>query len=190
MLWPALVDVDGIWVTEAPPGGLGQGGEPTSAFVEPLAGRRSYGTWLVSTGAGGAPVASSTRAAPTASPCAPRRYYLPYPVTLRKFSHDVYPGTQIPKNFSSLVHLSNPARGEERDVLIYMNQPLRYDGQGLLPGQLRQGRHPLHPPGGGQPRLAAALHLLRADHPGPAVRTSASPCSTPSSAARLAGEAA
>jgi hypothetical protein len=58
-----------------------------------------------------------------------RREYLPFAMTLKKFSHDVYPGTDIPKNFSSLVHLSNPARGEERDVLIYMNQPLRYLGK-------------------------------------------------------------
>jgi cytochrome c biogenesis protein ResB len=57
----------------------------------------------------------------------PRRYYLPYAVTLKRFSHDIYPGTDIPKNFSSLVHLSNPSSGEERDVLIYMNQPLRYE---------------------------------------------------------------
>ena len=46
-----------------------------------------------------------------------------------KFRHDVYPGTEIPKNFSSLVRLSNPTSGEERDVLIYMNQPLRYQGR-------------------------------------------------------------
>ena len=57
-----------------------------------------------------------------------RRQYLPYAFTLKQFRHDVYPGTDIPKNFSSLVRLQNPARGEDRDVLIYMNQPLRYDG--------------------------------------------------------------
>jgi len=38
-------------------------------------------------------------------------------------------GTDIPKNFSSLVQLRNAARGEERDVLISMNQPLRYEGK-------------------------------------------------------------
>jgi hypothetical protein len=40
-----------------------------------------------------------------------RREYLPYAVTLKKFSHDVYPGTDIPKNFSSLVHVDNPGTG-------------------------------------------------------------------------------
>ena len=58
-----------------------------------------------------------------------RRQYLPYAFTLKKFSHDVYPGTDIPKNFSSLVQLRDPTRNEDRESLIYMNQPLRYDGK-------------------------------------------------------------
>ena len=58
-----------------------------------------------------------------------RREYLPFAMTLKRFQHDVYPGTDIPKNFSSLVHLSRPSTGEARDVLIYMNQPLRYAGK-------------------------------------------------------------
>jgi hypothetical protein len=69
----------------------------------------------------------------------PRRQHLPYSITLKDFSHDVYPGTDIPKNFSSLVHLSNPARGEERDVLIYMNQPLRYDGKAFYQASFGKG---------------------------------------------------
>ncbi len=57
------------------------------------------------------------------------REYLPYALTLKKFSHDRYPGTNIPKNFSSAVWLANPGTGEARDVLIKMNQPLRYGGK-------------------------------------------------------------
>jgi len=45
------------------------------------------------------------------------------------FRHDVYPGTEIPKNFSSRVRLMRPATGEDREVLIYMNNPLRYAGE-------------------------------------------------------------
>jgi len=59
----------------------------------------------------------------------PRREYLPYTLRLKQFRHDRYPGTDIPKNFSSLVQIDNPARGEQRDVLISMNQPLRYGGK-------------------------------------------------------------
>jgi cytochrome c biogenesis protein ResB len=58
-----------------------------------------------------------------------RREYLPFAMTLKEFRHDVYPGTDIPKNFSSLVHVSRGSTGEERDVLISMNQPLRYAGK-------------------------------------------------------------
>ena len=59
----------------------------------------------------------------------PRRYYLPFSLTLKEFHHDRYAGTDIPKNFSSLVRLKDPMRGEDRDVLIYMNNPLRYAGK-------------------------------------------------------------
>jgi hypothetical protein len=59
----------------------------------------------------------------------PRRYYKPYVIHLLEFRHDVYPGTDIPKNFSSRVRLEHPAKGENREVLIYMNNPLRYAGE-------------------------------------------------------------
>jgi hypothetical protein len=59
----------------------------------------------------------------------PRRYYKPYSIQLVKFQHDVYPGTEIPKNFSSRVMLERPETGEKREVLIYMNNPLRYAGE-------------------------------------------------------------
>ncbi|MCU0771158.1 MAG: cytochrome c biogenesis protein ResB [Verrucomicrobia bacterium] len=58
----------------------------------------------------------------------PRREYKPYSITLLDFTHDKYPGTEIPRNFSSRVRLQHPAKGEDREVLIYMNNPLRYDG--------------------------------------------------------------
>jgi hypothetical protein len=57
------------------------------------------------------------------------RYYNPFFIELKKFSHDKYIGTDIPKNFSSRVRLINKSSGEDREVLIYMNNPLRYGGQ-------------------------------------------------------------
>jgi len=59
----------------------------------------------------------------------PRRHYKPYSIKLLEFKHDVYPGTDIPKNFSSRVLLDRPRTGEKREVLIYMNNPLRYAGE-------------------------------------------------------------
>jgi ResB-like family len=58
-----------------------------------------------------------------------RRYYKPFSLQLLTFRHDVYPGTEIPKNFSSRVLLQRPQTGEKREVLIYMNNPLRYGGE-------------------------------------------------------------
>ena len=59
----------------------------------------------------------------------PARYYKPYSLTLQKFTHERYAGTQIAKNFASHAVLSDPERNENRDVLIYMNHPLRYRGE-------------------------------------------------------------
>lgn len=58
----------------------------------------------------------------------PVRYYTPYSIGLIDFRHDKYIGTERPKNFSSDVRLVNPASGENREVLIKMNQPLRHSG--------------------------------------------------------------
>lgn len=115
-------------VRELPPVSSDEEMNMTTALVEPVAGGKSFGTWLVSAQLG-APQSFTYEGRTYQLAIRPRRIYLPYTVTLKKFSHDVYPGTSIPKNFSSLVHLSNPAKGEERDVLIFMNQPLRYDGK-------------------------------------------------------------
>ena len=58
-----------------------------------------------------------------------QRFYRPFTLKLLKFRHDIYPGTDIPKNFSSLLLLQRPDTGESREVLIKMNSPLRYDGE-------------------------------------------------------------
>jgi len=59
----------------------------------------------------------------------PERFYKPFNLELQKFSHDIYRGTDIPKNFSSRVRLTRLDTGEDREVLIYMNNPLRYAGE-------------------------------------------------------------
>jgi hypothetical protein len=57
------------------------------------------------------------------------RYYKPYSLELQKFTHEVYKGTDIPKNFASRVRLQRVGTGEDREALIYMNNPLRYGGE-------------------------------------------------------------
>ena len=57
-----------------------------------------------------------------------RRFYKQFALTLLDFSHDRYAGTDIPKNFSSRVRLVDLERNENREVLVSMNDPLRYRG--------------------------------------------------------------
>jgi hypothetical protein len=100
-----------------------------SAVLEiiPAKGGESFGTWLV----------SDSLAAAQEFECdgrkwsiqlRPARYYKPYSLTLLDFTHETYPGTQIPKNFSSKVNLADTELNDNRQVLIYMNHPLRYRG--------------------------------------------------------------
>lgn len=69
----------------------------------------------------------------------PVRYYKPFTIQLLDFTHDRYPGTEIPKNFSSRVRLIRPETGENREVLIYMNNPLRYWGETYYQGGFEPG---------------------------------------------------
>lgn len=99
-----------------------------AALVEPVAADgTSFGVFLLSN-ALGAPQGFVHEGRPWRLSLRPRRYYLPFSLTLKDFKHDRYPGTDIPKNFSSLVRLQDAGRGEDRDVLIYMNAPLRHGG--------------------------------------------------------------
>jgi hypothetical protein len=99
-----------------------------SALVELVTPQGSLGTWLVSDWleqpqtfiANGRTYQLQLRS---------ERFYLPFSLRLLQFHHDVYEGTDIPKNFSSQLLLNRPDTGERRNVLIYMNNPLRYDGR-------------------------------------------------------------
>jgi len=86
----------------------------------------------------------------------PERVYTPFSLTLLKATHSVYPGTVsdadpqgIPKDFRSRVRLQNPQRGEDREVEIFMNTPLRYAGLTFFQYQMAAGeaaaRAGMHP---------------------------------------------
>jgi hypothetical protein len=69
----------------------------------------------------------------------PARVYHPFSLTLLKATHTVYPGTDIPKDFRSRVQLQNPKTGENREVEISMNHPLRYAGLTFYQYQMSAG---------------------------------------------------
>jgi ABC-type transport system involved in cytochrome c biogenesis permease subunit len=91
-----------------------------------------------------------------------QREYKPYTVYLKKFTHELYPGTTIPKNFSSNVRLVDAGRNEDRETDIYMNNPLRYEGEtfyqsGFLPGDRGTILQVVHNPGDWLPYWSCIL---------------------------------
>lgn len=124
-----------VAVTELPRATAENERDAESAVIEilpiPTGGEvtaESLGTWLVSDQLG-APQTFSFAGKKWRLAMRPARYYKPYSLTLEKFTHERYAGTEIAKNFASRVTLMDPERKENRDVLIYMNHPLRYRGE-------------------------------------------------------------
>ncbi len=98
-----------------------------SAFIELAGPDGRIGTWLVSTLLA-EPQSFTLQDRTFELMLRPTRHYHPFSITLLRFSHDRYPGTDIPKNFSSRIRLQTPDSRVDREVLIYMNNPLRYGG--------------------------------------------------------------
>ena len=99
----------------------------SAAFIELATPQDSLGTWLVSNAI--SEVQSFKLNGRTYSLLMrQRRFYKQFALTLLDFRHDRYAGTDIPKNFSSRVRLVDFQRNENREVLISMNDPLRYRG--------------------------------------------------------------
>jgi hypothetical protein len=58
-----------------------------------------------------------------------RRTYRPFTFHLEQLRHENYKGTSLAKRYASLVRVTDPSRGEDREVLIHMNHPLYYQGE-------------------------------------------------------------
>lgn len=102
----------------------------TSAVVEVIEDGESLGTWLVSNVIDDRFPAQTLQIDGREYEIALRfeRTYYPFWIELEKFTHDRWPGTEIPRNFASDVRLVNPETGEDRPVKIFMNNPLRHAG--------------------------------------------------------------
>jgi len=99
-----------------------------AAVVEVLAGGKSLGVWLTS--ARHSQLVQTVEADGKTYEFALRfkRFYKPYSLTLLDFTHERYPGTDLPKDFRSRVRIDHPAKSERRETEIFMNNPLRYEG--------------------------------------------------------------
>ncbi len=69
-----------------------------------------------------------------------KRDYKPYTLHLLDFTHEKFVGTEKARNFASRIRLVDPAHNEDREVLIYMNHPLRYGGETFYQSAFTQGQ--------------------------------------------------
>ncbi len=109
-----------------------------AAHLELVGPEGSLGTWLVS------PVLNAPQTFTYAGRTWEitlrfKRHYHPFTITLLDFAHDKYPGTEIPKNFSSRIRLRTDDARQDREVLIYMNNPLRHAGLTFYQASFEQG---------------------------------------------------
>ena len=94
-----------------------------------------------------------------------QRLYKPYTIHLLDFKHDKYLGTDVPKDFSSHVRLVDPTHNVDREVRIWMNNPLRYRGEtfyqsGFKPGDKTTILQVVDNPGWLMPYFACAIGAL------------------------------
>lgn len=68
-----------------------------------------------------------------------RRTYKPYTITLEDFRHEVYPGTNKPRNFQSDIRLVDAEIGVDRPTTIRMNEPMRHRGETFYQHQALAG---------------------------------------------------
>jgi ABC-type transport system involved in cytochrome c biogenesis permease subunit len=58
-----------------------------------------------------------------------KRMYKPYSMKLLDVRTEYYPGTTTPKDYSSTLRLTDAGRDVDRDVKVWMNNPLRFAGE-------------------------------------------------------------
>ena len=107
-----------------------------SAYITPIADGQTVGTYLTSI----MPLADKypqidqpqefqVKGKPYSMVLRFKRTYKPYTIYLKKFRFDRYTGTEVAKNFSSDIRLVDPTTKEDRMVHLWMNHPLRYNGE-------------------------------------------------------------
>lgn len=113
------------------------------AYVSVIAGGRNLGTWMAALYFSLLPRfgPQEFQVDGTTYTLALRyaRTYKPYSIHLLDFRHDRYLGTETPRNFSSRVRLVDATQNEDREVLISMNNPLRYRGETFYQASFKQG---------------------------------------------------
>jgi hypothetical protein len=101
-----------------------------TAYIEVLGPEGSLGVWLVSNVIDDRFPPQMVQLGEQSWEIALRlkRHYYPFEIELIDFSHEKYPGTEIPFNFSSEVMVHHNDSTKNQKALIYMNHPMRYEG--------------------------------------------------------------
>ena len=106
---------DGFWLKSIPRETVMDLRDLPSAIIEIVTPQGSGGTWFVSAYIG-TPQSFTWQKHTYELLLRPERFYRPYSLRLEEFKHDVYKGTDVPKNFSSRLLLTRPETGEHREV--------------------------------------------------------------------------
>ena len=96
-----------------------------------------------------------------------KRSYRPFTLHLKELRHETHHGTNLAKQYASLVRLTDPSNNEDRDVLIHMNHPLYYEGETFYQSQVNNINgvdttvlQVVHNPGWALPYIACTMVCL------------------------------
>ena len=99
----------------------------TSAYISLVKDNKKLGTWLLSNGFKYTQIISVEDRSFRLD-IREKRYYTNYSITLDSFTHEKYPGTDIPHHFESKVSIKKDNESTVSKHRIYMNHPLRFEG--------------------------------------------------------------
>ena len=83
-----------------------------------------------------------------------KQEYKPFTISLVEVRRDDYVASNTPRNYSSDIHLVDPAAGIDQTVHIKMNEPLRYRGDTFY----QSGHHPPEETGAGEATTLQVVH--------------------------------
>ncbi|MDG1889917.1 MAG: cytochrome c biogenesis protein ResB [Verrucomicrobiota bacterium] len=133
----AITGFPDVYIKTLPPETAMDRRDAGAAILELLEDGNSIGKWFVSTILDPQTIEHDGKI--YALDMRPKRYYENFSITLLRATHENYTGTNEPKNFASRVQLRNGQTGEDRELLIYMNHPLRYQGLTFFQHQMTAG---------------------------------------------------
>ena len=71
-----------------------------------------------------------------------RREYKPYKVTLKDVERVDYSGTETPRDYSSVIVITDKESGDTQEGRTWMNNPIRYRGETFYQSQYQKARNP------------------------------------------------